>query len=95
MEAAFIRLPALKTILGLSRSSIYNQIALGLLPKPIPIADRAVGWLNFEIQEILDARIDGIPQISIKELVAGFHKKRPNRSTVVTPNKKSGVRSCQ
>ena len=89
MQASFIRLPDLKNILGLSRSSIYNQIALGLLPKPINIAKRAVGWPNFEIQQILDAKIDGESQSHIKEIVEGFHKKRPNRSTVSTPNKKS------
>lgn len=87
MSVSIIRLPSLKTRLGLSRSSVYNQVASGLLPKPISIGARAVGWIDFEIQKIIDARINGLPETKIKELVIGFHEDRPIRSSIPTPNK--------
>lgn len=41
---------------GLSRSTIYAQIAEGTFPKPIKIGKRAVGWTDTSIDEWLAAR---------------------------------------
>jgi prophage regulatory protein len=35
---------------GLSRSSLYEQIAKGQFPKPIQISARSVGWLADEVR---------------------------------------------
>jgi prophage regulatory protein len=52
-----LRLPEVKTRVGLSRSSIYQMIQQKEFPSPIPIGARAVGWLDSEISEWLTKRI--------------------------------------
>jgi len=43
---------------GLSRSTIYARIAENLFPRPINLGSgRAVGWLESEIEEWVEARI--------------------------------------
>jgi len=58
MTHTILRLPAVKTSTGLSRSTIYLRIAEGRFPKPVSLGGRAVGWLEAEIQEWLQQRID-------------------------------------
>ena len=58
MSHTILRLPAVKTITGLSRSTIYLRIAYGTFPKPVGLGGRAVGWLEAEIQEWLQRRIE-------------------------------------
>lgn len=43
---------------GLSRSTIYLRIQEGTFPKPINLGERAVGWLENEIEAWLAARIE-------------------------------------
>ena len=43
---------------GLSRSTIYLRIQEGKFPKPIHLGERAVGWLENEIEAWLAARIE-------------------------------------
>lgn len=57
MAHAVLRLPAVKSRTGLSRSSIYLRMAQGNFPKPINLGDRAVGWLEAEIDEWLQQQI--------------------------------------
>lgn len=58
MRHTVLRLPAVKASTGLSRSSIYLRIAQGTFPKPMSLGARAVGWLEAEIQDWLQRRID-------------------------------------
>jgi prophage regulatory protein len=58
MTHTILRLPAVKTSTGLSRSTIYLRIAEGGFPKPVSLGGRAVGWLEAEVQEWLQRRID-------------------------------------
>ena len=53
-----LRLPEVKKSTGLSRSSIYLRISEGTFPKPISLGGRAVGWLEAEIQDWLQRRIE-------------------------------------
>jgi prophage regulatory protein len=53
-----LRLPEVKRSTGLSRSTIYLRIARGAFPKPVSLGGRAVGWLEAEIQEWLQRRIE-------------------------------------
>ncbi len=53
-----LRLPAVKKCTGLSRSTVYLRIAQGSFPKPVSLGARAVGWLEAEIQEWLQQRIE-------------------------------------
>jgi len=42
---------------GLSQTSMYEQIAAGQFPAPIPIGQKAVAWLESEISEWVELRI--------------------------------------
>ena len=43
---------------GLSRSSIYAKIAEGTFPRTVPIGDRAVAWVEEEVQAWILEQID-------------------------------------
>jgi len=58
MTHTILRLPAVKVSTGLSRSTIYLRVAQGTFPEPVSLGGRAVGWLEAEIQEWLQRRID-------------------------------------
>ena len=57
MEQHILRLPTVKTVTGLSRSTIYLRMSEGSFPEKISLGSRAVGWLETEIQDWLDERI--------------------------------------
>lgn len=43
---------------GLPRSTIYDKIAKGEFPRPVKLSPRAVGWLESEIADWQQARIE-------------------------------------
>lgn len=53
-----LRLNDVKEKTGLSRSSIYAFVKEGKFPKPISLGDRAVGWIESEIELFLLKRAD-------------------------------------
>ena len=53
-----LRRHEVEAITGLSRSSIYAQMANGHFPKPVNIGDRAVGWIAEEVSEWIEAKVD-------------------------------------
>jgi len=57
MADSILRLPAVKTRTGLSRSTIYLRVSQGTFPRPVGLGGRAVGWLEGEIQGWLAERI--------------------------------------
>jgi prophage regulatory protein len=57
MATTILRLPKVKSLVGLSRSSIYLKISQGTFPKPISLGERAVGWLESDIQSWIENRI--------------------------------------
>jgi len=57
MSTFILRLPEVKTRTGLARSTIYARIAEGSFPKSISLGARAVGWVEADIQDWLNARI--------------------------------------
>ncbi|WP_082173498.1 AlpA family transcriptional regulator [Vibrio sp. VPAP30] len=50
----FIRLNEVKTKTSLSRSGIYRLINAGCFPVQVQIGERAVGWVESEIEEWLE-----------------------------------------
>ena len=56
-EARFIRLPDVKTITGLSRSTIYKKIAADEFPKQISVGSNQVVWVKHQIDEWCDRQI--------------------------------------
>lgn len=76
MPQTILRLPAVKSESGLSRSTIYLRIAQGLWPKPVSLGARAVGWPSSEIAAINAARIAGKSDDEIRELVVRLEAAR-------------------
>ena len=52
-----LRLPNVLARTGLARSTIYLRISQGTFPKPVPLGGRAVGWVESEIDDWLNARL--------------------------------------
>jgi prophage regulatory protein len=58
MAYMILRLPAVKSRTGLSRSSIYLRVAEGRFPKPVSLGARAVGWVDSEVDAWLAGQIE-------------------------------------
>jgi prophage regulatory protein len=58
MAHSILRLPAVKTSTGLSRSTIYLRVSQGTFPRPVSLGGRAVGWVEAEVQEWLQRQIE-------------------------------------
>ena len=58
MAHSILRLPAVKTRTGLSRSTIYLRVSQGTFPRPVSLGGRAVGWVEAEVQEWLQRQIE-------------------------------------
>ena len=43
---------------GLGRSTIYKYIAEGKFPIPLQLSERCVGWLENEVQQWIQSRVD-------------------------------------
>ena len=52
-----VRLPAVKEVSGLCRSSIYEGVAAGTFPAPVKIGLRAVGWRSADLTNWLETRV--------------------------------------
>jgi prophage regulatory protein len=55
MSNKIIRLPAVKDKTGLSRSSIYLRMSKGKFPKSISLGDRAIGWLESDVDQWIES----------------------------------------
>lgn len=58
MANAVLRLPVVIERVSLSRTTIYSRIKEGTFPKPIHLGIRAVGWLESDINEWIEQRIN-------------------------------------
>lgn len=50
-DVTFVRLPEVKAITGLSKTSIYELIRAKSFPPPVRIGSRSVAWIKVEIRE--------------------------------------------
>jgi prophage regulatory protein len=57
MNQRLIRLPQVKSMVGLGRSSIYDKIKKGDFPKQIKLG-RSSGWVEAEIQTWISEQIE-------------------------------------
>ena len=58
MANMILRLPAVKSRTGLSRSTLYSKVAEGTFPRPISLGARAVGWIDAEVEAWVSGRIE-------------------------------------
>lgn len=72
-----LRMDSVKAATGhKSHASIYNAIKEGLFTRPVPIGSRAVGWPDYEVHAVCQARIAGWTNERIRELINDLHLKR-------------------
>ncbi len=76
LPQTILRLPAVKSCSGLSRSSLYSRISEGLWPKPVSLGARAVGWPSNEVAAVIVARIAGKSNEEVRQLVADLEAAR-------------------
>lgn len=76
MSNTIYRLPKVKTICGLARSTVYQRVCEGLFTKPIRLGGRAVGWPANEIDAINAARIAGKTDDEVRTLVIDLESRR-------------------
>lgn len=55
-DIGFLRMPDVKKLTGLGRSSIYQMMADGVFPRSVAISSRAVGWMVRDIRGWLQER---------------------------------------
>ena len=55
---AILRRREVESRTGLSRSTIYLAMSRGNFPKPVKLGERAVGWLESDIDDWLTQRIE-------------------------------------
>jgi len=58
MSYKILRLPVVKDVTGLSRSTIYLRISRNEFPSPISLGGRAVGWLEKDVENWLAEKIE-------------------------------------
>jgi len=54
---AILRRKQVQARTGISRSSQYNLMKLGLFPKSIKLSARSVGWLESDIDDFIESKI--------------------------------------
>ena len=52
-----LKLREVMNVTGLGRSSVYKFIAEDKFPKPVSLGERAVGWLDVEINDWIMERV--------------------------------------
>ena len=62
MSHKILRLPTVKELTGLSRSTIYLRISKNEFPSPISLGGRAVGWVESDINNWLAEKIEASRQ---------------------------------
>ncbi len=52
-----LRRPDVETQTGLSRSTIYDLMKAHKFPRPVPLGEKSVGWLESEIENWIAERV--------------------------------------
>lgn len=76
MSLTILRLPAVKSESGYSRSTIYLRIAQDLWTKQVSLGPRCIGWPAHEVAALNAIRIAGKTDEEIRELVGKLEDAR-------------------
>ena len=77
MQNRFLRLPQVIDRVGVSRSWIYQRMAEGEFPRSVAIGERAVGWIEGEVQDWIKARIAVCPRKELAHAANTHPQGRP------------------
>jgi prophage regulatory protein len=61
-QRALWRLPKVREVCGLSRTTLYRLISSGRFPRPIPLSTRTVAWDSRAVIAWIDGRIKAASQ---------------------------------
>jgi len=76
MQESLIRLKKVEDRTGLKKSMVYDLMSRGEFPKSIKIGERAVAWIESEVDVINAARMAEKSADEIRELVKSLMAKR-------------------
>lgn len=77
---AIFRISEVKRALGFrSNTSVYVAMSDGLLTPSVSVGERARGWPDHEVETIAAARVAGMSDAEIRELVKQLHGRRGER----------------
>jgi prophage regulatory protein len=76
MSERILRLPEVKALSGLSRSTIYLRMAEGLFARAIALGPRMIGFRESEVAAVNAARIRGVSDEEVRALVASLFAAR-------------------
>lgn len=85
-NVTFLRLPEVKAVTGLSKTTIYERIREADFPSPVPIGKRAVGWIESEIKQWAANRV--LASRSVLRLDAGKRPPHSVRPETGTPSRR-------
>ena len=71
-----IRLPLTCTVMGVSRSSLYAQMAASLMTRPVKTGLRTAAFPASEVEAVIAARVAGQSDDAIRALVQRLHAAR-------------------
>jgi len=71
-----IKLKSVVKTTGLSRSTIYNKISEGVFPKPIRLGERAIGFLESEVQAFVALLVKGVSNEEMRVAIIDIVKNR-------------------
>lgn len=79
MTEIILRMNSLRQRYPRGRSTIYTDIADGLMVPPVALGARCAGWPAQEIDQIITARVAGASDQDIRRLVARLvaERRRP------------------
>lgn len=80
-DLSFLRLPEVKAVTGLSKSSLYALIRANSFPAPIQLGPRTVAWVRSEIKQWAAERI----KTSRTAAPSPGDKRLPQRATAAWP----------
>src|SRR5450432_2068429 len=69
-EQTFLRLPKVKALTGLSKSTLYSMIQQKSFPSSILLGRRTVAWLKSEVEQWISQRIQASRQAGSGRWVA-------------------------
>tara|TARA_B110000211_G_scaffold234958_1_gene307789 strand:+ start:2882 stop:3136 length:255 start_codon:yes stop_codon:yes gene_type:complete len=75
-----LRKPDVLLLTNISKSTLYNRIKDGLFPPPISLGARAVGFVQSECHDVINAMIQEKTPEQIKQLVQELVNQRQIKS---------------
>ncbi len=85
-DVSFLRLPEVKRLTGLSKSTLYAMIRAKSFPAPVPLGPRTVAWVRSEVKEWAAERIS-ISRAATSNLSGGLMPQRAVGEGWTPPNK--------